>query len=326
MMTFKPVHLLLPLLLLVSSWAQAGSQYSRIYIFGDSLSDTGNLASIIGAFPPPYYMNRVSNGPVAVDVLASKLGLDATASLHLIGPASGSNYAVAGANAFGDEAIDLDTQVLMFLANHGYVAPDDALYVVFIGGNDIRTARDDPNHISAINTVTSAVTQVKQAIMDLGASGAQSFLLINAPNVGVIPETRLISAAFDEPAIARRATLLSRLYRRDLHRMARQLEHQQAVQITEFDLFSYFNKLVRQGDRYGFTNVTEACFSSDSLSFHPDCDSGLNFDQFIFFDEIHPTARVHALVGEALFATLSKKSPDIHWRRLHADKPFQAYQ
>ena len=75
--------------------------FSNMYIFGDSLSDTGNRATVTGDFPAPFFMNRVSNGQVAVEVLATSLGLSADASRHLVGPAVGTNYAVAGARAGG---------------------------------------------------------------------------------------------------------------------------------------------------------------------------------------------------------------------------------
>lgn len=306
MLRFKPIHLLLPILIVVSSWAQAAGDYSRVYVFGDSLSDTGNLASVIGGFPPPYYMNRVSNGPVAVEVLAEKLGLDADASLHLIGPAVGSNYAVAGANAYGDEAIDFNNQVLIFQANHGYVAPADALYVIFIGGNDVRSARDDSDPISAASTIDMAATQVKQAIMDLAESGARSFLVVNAPNISVIPETRLLATAFDDPELFKRATKLSKNYRVALGEVIEELSANSDLQITEFDLFKFLNKLIKKADSHGFTNITDACFSSSTFSFHPDCNFGQNADEFVFFDEIHPTARAHAIVGEAFYEAVSE--------------------
>ena len=47
--------------------------FSNMYIFGDSLSDTGNRATVTGDFPAPFFMNRVSNGQVAVEVLATSL-------------------------------------------------------------------------------------------------------------------------------------------------------------------------------------------------------------------------------------------------------------
>jgi phospholipase/lecithinase/hemolysin len=38
------------------------------------------------------------------------------------------------------------------------------------------------------------------------------------------------------------------------------------------------------------------------LSFHPDCENGANFDAFAYFDDIHPTAKVHELLGRILFS------------------------
>ena len=71
------------LLSLIASGLASADSFSRLYVFGDSLSDTGNAASVVNDLPPPYYKNRFSNGPVAVEVLAKKLGLSADASLYL---------------------------------------------------------------------------------------------------------------------------------------------------------------------------------------------------------------------------------------------------
>jgi len=292
--------LTLPVFLLISSWAQAAPNFSNVYIFGDSLSDTGNLASVIGEFPQPYYMNRVTNGPVSVDILTKNLGNTANASLHLLGLNEGTNYSVAGAKAGGEEQIDLNTQVLAFQVNHNFVAPSDALYVVFIGGNDVRSALIVADNKEAKAIVKTAAKEVKSAIENLSLIGAKSFLVVNAPNIGIIPETQLIAAATANPDLIDRGRMLSKKYRKALHKAVESLEEHNDIEIAEFDLFRLFNRLVKNADKHGFTNTTDACFSSVTFSFHPDCNFGLNFDQFIFFDEIHPTARVHAMVGEAM--------------------------
>ena len=306
-------------LLLFSAWAKAERGYSEIFIFGDSLSDSGNLVTLIGPFPePPFFGgSRVSNGPVAVEILAQRLGLDAAASLHLIGPATGGNYAVAGARAGGASPIDLDTQLNLFLANQGFIAPADALYVVFLGGNDIRDARDSADRDSARQIVTAAAARVEAAIETLAAAGAREFLLVNAPNLGAIPETRLLAAASGNPELVKRAERMSRLYRRLVHRIAERLEEDQAqLDIVEFDLFKFFRRLLRKADKLGFTNNTDPCFSVTlfpaTLGFNPECNFGANFDQFVFFDEIHPSGRAHALAGEALFDALQNDPDDEH--------------
>ncbi len=45
-------------------------------------------------------------------------------------------------------------------------------------------------------------------------------------------------------------------------------------------------------------------------AFHLDCNYGFNADQFVFFDEIHPTARVHSIFGEAFLKALNDDSDD----------------
>ncbi len=314
MFKFRLSKFILLLLLISSSWAQAADvSFSQVFVFGDSLSDTGNLASLTGDLPSPYYMNRISNGSVAVETLAARLGHTVSASLHLIGPAEGSNYAVAGANAAGMEPMDLDIQIVSFQANH-IIAPADALYVIFVGGNDIRDARSETISILARSKVKAAATKVRKAIQTLSRAGARSFLLVSSPNIGLMPETRRIATATDNPGLIERSTTLSKLYQDELYKMTRYLKYTSRAKITRFDLFNFFNELVEDADSYGFSNTTDACFNSADSTFHPDCNSGSNFDEFVFFDEIHPTTRVHELVGEALYETInSAKTAELGW-------------
>ena len=304
--------ILIPLLFCTSFLVHAENTYSKVFIFGDSLSDTGNLASVIGPFPAPYYQNRITNGPVAVDTLTNKLGDSAEASLHLIGLNAGHNYAVAGAKASGNEAIDLDTQILSFQANHGYVAPNDALYVFLIGANDVRAALYEPDIIIADSIIKTAKNKIRDAIKNLHQSGARSFLIINSPNMAQIPETRLMAAATNDSELLSRANELSTRFNKKLHRVVERLEDNKGIHITEFNLSKTFSKVIETASEYGFTNNADACFSSISYTFHPDCNYGLNADQFIFFDEIHPTARVHAMFGEAFYDALSLKHKEVN--------------
>lgn len=298
--------LLISLVFCITFLAQADSTYSKVYIFGDSLSDTGNLGSIVGGIPSPYVNNRISNGPIAADTLAEKLGGSADASLHLIGLNAGHNYSVAGAKASTNEVIDLNTQILSFQANHASIAPSDALYVVFIGGNDIRAAVSEPDDVIANTILQTANDNVKNAIIFLKNMGARSFLVINAPNIALLPETRLIAAATQSPTFIERATQLSKRYNKLLHNTVHELEDHNKSKITEFNLFKLFEKSIENASKLGITNTTEACFRSRIPDFHPDCNFGLNAGQFYFFDEIHPTTQVHTLFGEAFVKVITK--------------------
>ena len=305
-----PQILLISLVFSITFLVYADSNYSKVYIFGDSLSDTGNLGSIIGGIPSPYVNNRISNGPIAVDTLSSELGDTADASLHLIGLNAGHNYSVAGAKASTNEVIDLNTQILSFQANHASIAPSDALYVVFIGGNDIRAAVSQPDDVIANTILQTANDNVKNAIVFLKNMGARKFLVINAPNIALLPETRLIASAIQSPTFLERATQLSKRYNKLLHKTVDEMEDDDKSKITEFNLFKLFEKSIENASKLGITNTTEACFRSRIPDFHPDCNFGLNAGQFYFFDEIHPTTQVHTLFGEAFVKAITKDDDD----------------
>src|SRR5262249_42011574 len=61
--------------------ANAEPPFSEVVVFGDSISDTGNVFLFTDgvAAGPPYFEGRFSNGPVWVEVLAQGLGLPAPA-------------------------------------------------------------------------------------------------------------------------------------------------------------------------------------------------------------------------------------------------------
>lgn len=305
------VRYLAALLLLSVAPLAAAPPFSALYIFGDSLSDTGNLASIRGDFPAPFFDNRVTNGPVAVDILAERLGLSAQASLYLIGRSVGGNYAVAGARAGGNDLIDLSSQVVLFLAHHGNDAPADALYVVFIGGNDVRSARgqQDPEAANAI--IDDAVAEVADNVHRLIRAGARSLLVMNSPDIGLLPETGLLAQANGDRFLARRATQLSERYAVQLHRVLRRLRRgDDDVWLQEVDIYTASRLIARQAAaRFGITNITDACFSTQTFTFHPDCVDGTGFERFYFFDEIHPTAKVHRLIGEGIYEGAFENEP-----------------
>ncbi|UCE89333.1 MAG: SGNH/GDSL hydrolase family protein [Pseudomonadota bacterium] len=299
------------ILLLLLTWplsAGAGESFSRLYVFGDSLSDTGNLAAVTGGFPdPPFFEgSRVSNGPVGVETLADGLGLEALPSLHLLMPATGTNYAVAGANAAGTEPIDLPVQLTLFLANHGGVAPPDALYVVFIGGNDVRAARDAANFLEAWKTLSAGVVAQAGTIRALAAAGARNFLVVNSPDIGLIPETSELALERGELRLRQRATAYSWLYNAMLARRVAHIEGGLEVDIEEFDLFRIFRELIGNPETYGFTNAQDACLGPGLVP-RPDCD----FDRFVFFDNIHPTARVHEILGRAALAGIAEGTLEV---------------
>ncbi|MFV1984482.1 MAG: SGNH/GDSL hydrolase family protein [Thiohalomonadales bacterium] len=298
---------ILLLALLVSPPIWADKSYSDIFIFGDSLSDTGNYASIAGDLPdPPYFNNRITNGLTAVDVIAKSLNLNAKASLYLLGLSSGGNYAVNGARAAGEETNDFSAQIMAFLANKNGSAPSDALYVVFIGSNDVFDASIIPDNTIANLYVDNAVFIEQQQIQLLINAGVKHLLVINVVDISNTPAITFLAKVTQKPQLIKHANYLAKRYNKKLKHVLKEISHNNEIELVRFDLFKAFNHLLDHAPEAGFTNITNACFSSATLSYYPGCNYA-KFSKYIFFDEIHPTARVHKIIGNLVVDQLNNK-------------------
>lgn len=296
--------------LLGATTQSAAAPYTAEYVFGDSLSDNGNLAEVAYRqnFPnPPSYHDSFTNGPVAADLLAGRLGLTLTPSLWVTGfqdpnqlfgsgpYVPGTNYAVAAATASaqavgGIPGINLPQQVAAFSAHTGQTADPNALYLIDIGGNDVRNAAKQSTGAAA---VTAGVQAELSAIQTLAAEGAKNFLVVNVPNVGVIPEF-----VQDFSSFAANATLYSQQYDLMLQNGLASLALPAGTGVTPFDLYGYNTNLLANAGALGFTDTTDRCYTSTPLSAStsPQCGpNAANISSFYYWDSIHPTARVQAL-------------------------------
>lgn len=291
-------------------------------MFGDSLSDNGNLAEALGAFPnPPSFHDSFTNGPTAVVDLASGLGLSLTPSLwltgfhdarNLFGGSSyvpGTNYAVAGATAAaqavgGPASINLPQQVGVYSSYSGDHADPNALYVVMIGGNDVRNATLQGTGAGAVQTgVSTEIASIKA----LATIGARDFLVVNVPNVGIIPEF-----AQDDPTQAAAAATYSVLYDQELSAGLASLSVPSGTSLTPFDLYSFDNNIVNNAASYGLSNATDRCYTNTPFTAATTAQCGpnaQNIGSFVYWDSIHPTAGVHALWAGGFEAALGVATP-----------------
>src|SRR5262245_30903975 len=234
-MAFKRLWLyctLIAFALLAPLQAQADGRHrnpQRVVVFGDSLSDPGNAFALNGGITAsaptygmdgisangipevvtlvpdaPYTSQRFSNGPTWVELLAAAVGLGAyvqpAVAGALIGPDGGkaANYAVGGARASGSGPFDLGGQVSLYLSDARNRASPDALYVIAIGGNDIRAALTvaDPSVV-----IGAALAGVSQNVQRLYQAGARKFLLWNVPNLGRTPAIQRLDAVACPPSL-----------------------------------------------------------------------------------------------------------------------------
>ncbi len=271
------------------------NEFNKLFVFGDSLSDNGNLVLLLPEFVPnpPYAEGKFSDGPLAVEVIADELDIDLIPVIQ--NPLEGNNFAVAGARARTDRMfLNLPEQIYNFLNSPSSYVPSDALYVVFIGGNDVRDALLAGGGTVGDGIVRAAVANVRTAITDLIDAGALHILAPNVPNLGAIPEVPDFFFA--------EATRLSELYNSVLAFEIASLEAEFGIDIIEFDTFGFLNSILRNADELEFEDTENACIFSVPFPF--DC------EEFVFFDTIHPTTRIHELVGEEIVELLEGDDDD----------------
>jgi phospholipase/lecithinase/hemolysin len=322
MKVFRPITAAALGCLLLAPLAANASAITQ-YVFGDSLSDTGNLFEALGYnFPnPPSYHDSFTNGPVAVQLLAQSLGGNANPSLwvtgfkdvhHLFGTGfvPGTNYAVAGATSAITHAasspIDLPYQIGAYLQHSGGTAAANALYTVMIGGNDVRDAvlHSNPGGVAAgVNTELAG-------IQSLISHGAKRVLVGNVPNVGLIPEFTQDGNPAD-PALA---TKYSIEYNNLLSAgLAQERAANPGANIALFNLYDFNQNLLASASAYGITNTTDPCYTnSETIAGDPTlapatstaCGANaVNISHLVYWDQIHPTATVQALWAQGLEQT-----------------------
>ncbi|WP_084089752.1 autotransporter outer membrane beta-barrel domain-containing protein [Erwinia oleae] len=147
--------------------------WDRLYVFGDSLSDSGNNGR---------YTWDGSRHPLYDDVLAAKINQSLRPSDE-----GGTNYAAGDAVAVPalnpqDNTAD---QVSHYLTSSGGRADADGLYVHWVGGNDLAAAALNPQQANQI--VTNSAFAAASQVQTLLRAGADTVIVPTVPDVGATP-------------------------------------------------------------------------------------------------------------------------------------------
>ncbi len=279
----KVRYLVAVLLLLFFVPASGHDRYgfNQVVVFGDSLSDTGNMYRLTdGLIPPqpPYYEGRFSNGPVWIEYFSRA---DKPNQQTVI------NLAHGGARTGYDNAFDtppvvefpgmLD-QVTAYVAQlEGESADPDALYILWAGSNDLLTPAAGLTPEAA---VVQAVSNLVQAVAVLQQHGARRIVVSSVPNLGITPLGRLTGLGPELTALSEglNTTLQSTMHQIDDH-------------ILYVDIAAFMEDVINNPEEFELTNVTEACLNAPG-GFCGDTDA------YLFWDELHPTTRGHRILGK----------------------------
>jgi phospholipase/lecithinase/hemolysin len=311
--------------------AQQHAPYSGIVVFGTSLSDSGNALALRGgtSTPPDYDLNPLlipsapyargghhfSNGATWIEQFARSLALARTVRpAYASESPAATNYAVGGARACEASApdnVNLAGQVGAFLADSSGVASSDALYVIEMGGNDVRDAiaaalgvlqrgGTFPQAVQAAVPILACAQQaIQTAVVTLQQSGAEHFLVWTAPNPGLTPAIRSLG-----PGAMQVATFLAAMFNTQMLLPTIQALDQTSgdIDIAVLDAFTLLQQITANPASFGLTNATNACVTPNAEPYF--CQAA---DEYLFWDGIHPTHAAHALVAHEAARVLAQQ-------------------
>lgn len=272
--------------------------FTEFVVFGDSLSDNGNLyigTTLLGTptpAPPLYATGEYTDGTNSVPATNGPLGLwieQLATKMNLFVPQpflkGGTNYAVASAHTGSNPAYSptsisvpyMTDQLNIFLAaNHD--PPANALYT-FWGGSD---------DILAGGSAATAVSNMQANINTLAAAGAKYFLWVNQPPLGEIPENINTGsrASLDAASVAFNTAWTTAI--------AQLKTAHPGITIVTLDAYSLFGLAVQNPALYGYANVTA---SAQGLT-------GVNPNTYLFWDGLHPTTAADAYIANAAYNSI----------------------
>ncbi len=254
---------------------------SRLVVFGDSLSDNGNLFRLTGQPAPPYWEGRFSNGPTYAEQLAQELG------------ANLDDLAVGGATASGTSPfanplpINLPEQIAAYLFQlHGHRAPPDTTAVIDIGSNDAINFLESGASLAEIPDLVKGVKKSIEAAIDvLTAVGVDKIALFTLPDLSVTPEFQALGQNSAELARA--------LVMENNAALAQLAAANPNVQLV--DIFKLTDAVAADPLSFGLVDTTTPMIDLLSAGV-----TSLAPNEIAFFDGLHPTYAAHGI--QAAFA------------------------
>jgi phospholipase/lecithinase/hemolysin len=315
-----------------AAWARISS-LSNLFVFGDSLSDGGNSGLLTGgSFPPspPYFGNRYSNGPVAVEYLWNAFNPGNPSFRPSLVPEGGTNFALGGATTGNENFVEVwDVAPLVIqglFADKGNAwqlnefhtlnpafNPDTSLFVVWLFPNDVFFYTNPTTFgggvggfdgtpgvagpISPDDLIANAVNNLTGSINGLADKGARNFLVVNAPDLGLIPEL-LDADQAEKDLLSALSNGFNALLSTAVSGVA---ASKPELDITYFEIDKLFADVRSNPGAFGLTNAVDRCLVGAVACQDPSA--------YLFWDGSHPTTAGHELIGQRFFEAVYEEVP-----------------
>jgi phospholipase/lecithinase/hemolysin len=229
--------------------------------------------------------------------------------------AGGTDYAYGGAETgttpvHTGNASDLTGttgQVAQFQAAHPSADPN-ALYTIWIGSNDLLDILTGapPSQYGA--DIAAAVANVDSAIGSLAADGAKNFLILTVPDLGATPD-----AIAGGPAVQFGASALAAQFDSALMSSVDAIASLDSLNVSTLDTYALLDEIVANPSSYGFTSVTSPCVTGaiDYVGGTACASTLAAQNQYLFWDDLHPTEAGHAIVADAALAVVTPEPANV---------------
>jgi len=316
--------------------------FTNLYVFGDALSDSGNVFNIskasnqlnptIPIIPqsPPYFEGRFSNGPIWVDYLADALEIEVKRSTDL-------SLVLPDSPTLSPISITPDSPRVSFFFNGA--TTNQSVNFAFGGAETGFSGIGEfgeflPGLLTQVAGFTNDLI-VSDQMADPNAlyilwSGATDYLNIDPPNptqvVGNIetalnslynfgarnflvlnlPDLGKIPQSLSlDSSLSTGLTDLTEQHNSVLDSSLNVLSQSLPdINLISVDQYDLFDQILANPGNFGFTNVTETCL--DEATFLP-C---ANPDEFLFWDSVNPTTASHKILAESTIALLKSQDKD----------------
>ncbi|KAA1103383.1 hypothetical protein PGT21_016372 [Puccinia graminis f. sp. tritici] len=270
-------------------------EYSSVVVFGASYCDNGHpreskFSSSLRQ--PPYYQGRWSNGPVWVEHIAEVMGIP----LY--------NYAYGGATANNEltnsGVPDTRSQIQYYKndieSGKIHRGRGRVLHLTWVGINSIHHIWHAGEGVEkAIHEADEVRRQVSSLLSDPTINSQPSeFHVLTLPPLQIVPNDAFAGPSpgwgYGQVSIK----MLTEAYNKRLISAINSLNSPSAY---VHDIRSFWFRVQRAPDSFGFTHVNAPC-----LYYSQPCKSP---GEYMYFDSLHPTTRMHALIGDWVMSTLS---------------------
>jgi phospholipase/lecithinase/hemolysin len=274
-----------------------GTQFSNIYVFGDSYSDTGNSHYVTeGKIGETQGKGRFCNDYIWIDYFACQLGLRLDNCVAEGDISESINFAFGGAttgtkNLFPEvvpnlpELPGLQQQISLFTQEKREVT--NALYIIWVGAADYAPfVNGIPQHTEANQTISN----IAKAIRVLGEVGARNILLMNVPDISKTPLANAVKVITSPSQVSKTIELHNQGLKQISKQISKQMEFQAELNIIHFDVKALVDTMIAYPEKFGFTNTTKACSQIP----------GSNPDDYIFWDVVHFTSKANQILANAV--------------------------